>query len=309
MMPAPVLFLETQSGHDDEVSEEIAFETINCFIRTLKQLRKVNARIGFHTGNSLAGCEVAPNLTLQKLLSGALHQDTWLFLKDLNTKIPFSSEFDRCIKESELSEAKTLYGQASHALNWARMLETGTISFCGRVVWKSAWVEAVCASINSVGDLVESKLNIRNASQREHVDEHGDWLKSLGEEKYPSASHLWDDRVNRFPGLRFLEQVKKQFEDLATAGAPYQRALAQLKTLSDDALKWGGRGSPSFSIKEADGEHDKRRALSRFADEVTGLEHEFDRHVYFTGGLHGRIHFRLSESEKKFVVGYVGMKL
>jgi hypothetical protein len=308
-MPAPVLFLEAMSGHSDIVSAAMATETAGRFVQTLRHLRRANTKISLNTSIRLPDCEIAPRVTLQMLLSDPSHRDTWLFLKELNAKTPFSTGVEEVIRESQLSEIRTSSGQISSALLWAHVLETGTISFYGDIYWQSAWVEAACTSINPDGHLSEQEIQIRNVSDREHVGEHGDWLKSLGYEKVPSATQLWEDRSNRFTGLRFLEQVRKQFEDLATTGAPYQRALAQLKTLSDDAIKWGGYGVPIFSIKEADGEHDKRRRLSKFKDEVTGIEHEFDRHVYFTGGSPGRIHFRLSESEKKFVVGYVGFKL
>ena len=308
-MPAPVLFLEAMSGHSDDVSAATAAETAGRFVQTLRQLRRVNTRISLNTSIRLPDCEIAPRLTLQMLLSEPSHRDTWLFLKELNAKTPFSTGVKQWIRESELSEARTSAGQISNALTWAHVLETGTISFYGNFDWQSAWVDASCTSINPDGDLSEQNVRIRNVSDRKHVDEHCDWLKSLGHERFPSATQLWGDRSNRFSGLRFLEQVRKQFEDLATTGAPYQQALAQLATLSNDAIRWGGNGLPSFSIKEADGEHDKRRHLSIFKDEVTGIEHEFDRHVYFTGGFPGRIHFRLSESEKKFVVAYVGFKL
>ena len=308
-MPSPVLFLETKSGHDDDVPTSVAAETLARFIRTLIRLRRTNKRISLNSNVRLPDCEIAPSVTLQKLLSAPSHRDTWLFLKELKAKTPFSEGVEQWIMEAEVSEAKTAGGQISHALTWAHVLETGTVSFYGNINWQSAWIDATCATIKADGNLFEQEVRIRNASDQEHIDEHTDWLKSLGYEQLPSAKELWDDRGNRFPGLRFLDQVRKQLEDLATTGAPYQRALAQLAALNDDAIRWGGNGVPMFSIKEADGEHDKRRHLSKFTDEVTGVEHEFDRHIYFTGGFPGRIHFRLSENEKKFIVAYVGFKL
>jgi hypothetical protein len=246
---------------------------------------------------------------LQQLLSEPSHRDTWLFLKELKSRTPFSEGVDQWIKTIEDSDAKTTAGQVSNALTWAHVLETGTVSFYGDATWQSGWIDATCTTIDADAQLSERQLQIRNVSNQIHVDEHHDWLKELGCEKVPSASELWTDKDNRFPGLRFLGQVRKQFEDLATTGAPFQSALSQLASFSDDAVKWGGIGTPAFSMKEADGEHDGRRHLSRFTDEVDGIEYDFNRHIYFTGGYPGRIHFRLSEIEKKFVVAYIGFKL
>ncbi|MEQ1530827.1 MAG: hypothetical protein ABL925_16040, partial [Methylococcales bacterium] len=108
---------------------------------------------------------------------------------------------------------------------------------------------------------------------------------------------------------RFLARTKEDIESLEKSGSPFKQALNALVLLSDDALRWNGQGLPNFSIKVADGEHDQRRSLSQFNDEFTDTKEEFDRHVYFTGGIAGRIHFRLSPNEKKFIVAYVGLKL
>lgn len=85
--------------------------------------------------------------------------------------------------------------------------------------------------------------------------------------------------------------------------------MSCLEALNRDAIAWDGEGIPTFSVKVADGEHDQRRSLSKFKDEANGETFEFDRHAYFTGGIAGRIHFRLAPEEKNFVVGHVGFKL
>lgn len=151
--------------------------------------------------------------------------------------------------------------------------------------------------------------DIRNVSCIDHLGEHETWLKTLGFDGLPSAKQFWDDAPARYPGLRFLDRVRGQINQLATSGAPYKQALSSLDLLNGDALSWNGVGSPTYSAKVADGEHDQRRALSEFDDDVTGRRHEFDRHAYFTGGTAGRIHFRLSVEERKFVVAHVGFKL
>lgn len=309
-MPAPVLFLEAASGHREPTSDAKAEDTLRRFIQTLRHLRRSNRKIGLNACVRLPDCEIAPGRTLQMVLSGPSHRDTWLFLKELNTRTPFSREIESLIKEAEVSETKTSLGQTSEALTWALILETGTVSFFGDNAWKVPWIDATHLSIiNSDGNLSEQKVRIRNSSDTSHVDEHRDWLALLGYDEHPTATQLWNDRDSRFPGLRFLAQVRKNFDDIATTGSPYQQALTHLASLNEDAIRWGGNGNPEYSIKVAAGEHDQRRRLSIFRDEITGQDHEFDRHCYFTGGVPGRIHFRLSENEKKFVIGYVGLKL
>lgn len=308
-MAAPVLFLESASGHRQAVHSSDATITANQFIQTLRQVRRANAKISLNSTVALPDCELAPGQTLKILFAGPEYRDAWLFLKELKTKAPFSDGFEQWLTKAELTEVKISGGQPSAALTWANLLDTGTISFHVQPAWLKSWVIADCIVLDENGALNCLKKEIPNASVPAHVDEHLNWLKTLGYEQLPSAKQFWAEREPRFPGLRFLDRVKTQINDLATSGAPYKQAMSSLELLNNDALIWQGQSTPTFSAKVANGEHDQRRNLSKFHDELTGSEHEFDQHAYFTGGTAGRIHFRLAASEKKFVVAHVGFKL
>lgn len=308
-MVAPVIFLESASGHGSVVQADVAAQTANQLIKTLQLLRRANQKISLNSLVPLADCEVAPGATLQMLFAGGQHRDTWLFLKELKARTPYSKGLETWLNDAELTEAKTAMGQVSAALTWAYLLETGTVSFNGNPDWCMPWIEVVCSTLNAENELCCQTMNVRNTSAPEHVQEHQAWLSSLGFERLPSAKQFWADKESQFPGLRFLARVKSQIDDLATFGAPYKQALSSLQALSDDAIKWDGQGAPVFSLKVADGEHDHRRTLSKFEDERTGTNFYFDRHAYFTGSFPGRIHFRLSPDEKTFVVAYIGNKL
>lgn len=308
-MAAPVLFLETDSGHRQAVHSSEATTTAKQFIQTLRQARRVNSKISLNSTVALPDCELAPGQTLQILFAGSEYRDAWLFLKELKSKTPFSNGFEQLLSKAELTEVKTSSGQLSIALTWANLLDTGTVSFHVQPEWMSPWVSADCFMLDEKGAINCQSKKIPNASAPTHVDVHLAWLKTLGYEQLPTAKQFWAERESRFPGLRFLEQVKTQIDDLATSGAPYKQAMSSLELLNSDALTWEGRRAPTFSAKVANGEHDQRRNLSKFHDELTGTEHEFDQHAYFTGGTAGRIHFRLAAGEKKFVVAHVGFKL
>jgi hypothetical protein len=308
-MAAPVLFLEPASGHRQAVHPSDAIKTAKQFIQTLRQARRINTKISLNSTVPLSNCELAPGQTLQILFAGPEYRDAWFFLKELKTKTPFSDGFEQWLSKAELTEVKTSSGQLSVALTWANLLDTGTISFHVQPEWLTPWVSADCFVLDEKGDLNCQKRKIRNASAPTHVDEHLTWLKTLGYEQLPTAKQFWAERESRFPGLRFLSRVKTQIDDLATSGAPYKQAMSSLELLNNDALTWQSPSAPTFSAKVANGEHDQRRSLSKFHDELTDSEHEFDQHAYFTGGIAGRIHFRLANSENKFVVAYVGFKL
>ncbi|MGL4602555.1 MAG: hypothetical protein ACRCU9_00265, partial [Iodobacter sp.] len=217
--------------------------------------------------------------------------------------------FEPLLNQAQSIDVQTNAGQASMALMWANLLKTGTVSFHVHPDWQNSWIDANVTELDENGALSSSTKKIRNISSNQHVIEHHNWLQTLGFEDTPDAISLWNERESRYQGLRFLPGVKKQLSDLATNGASYKQALICLKLLNNDSLAWNGVGEPKFSAKVAAGEHDQRRTLCDFYDEVDGTSQTFDRHGYFTGGTPGRVYFRLSSNEKKLVIAHVGAKL
>lgn len=308
-MAAPILFLESASGHGVPVSSQQAIVTARLFIQTLRHLKRANARISLRTHPALRECELAPGASLQKILSGNDFREEWLFLKDLQTRTPLSSGLDALIDQVALAEIRLPSGAASQALTWAHILETGTVSFHAEPLWCQPTVEAMHVHLDEQENILSSPVAIRNASEPAHIAVHQDWLSQLGLDSYPSAKVFWEERNVRFPGLRFLERTRSHIDDLASSGAPYKQAIATLQALNRTALDWNGEGEPVFTTKNAAGEHDQRRKLCKFDDELTGKACDFGRHAYFTGSFPGRIHFRMSVEEKKIVIGHVGYKL
>ncbi|MBK8319790.1 MAG: hypothetical protein IPL05_15020 [Betaproteobacteria bacterium] len=308
-MPAPILFLESASGYGAPVTNQQAISAAKVFIHTLRYLKRANSRISLSTNQALPDCELAPGETLQKVLSGNSYRDEWLFLKDLQTRTPLSSGLKALVNQVALAEIKLPLGRASTALTWAHILETGTISFHTDPLWRHSIINAQHEYLDDQGSLHSCAVAIRNASEPAHIDVHQPWLVNLGLESHPSSKTLWEERAARFPGLRFLDRVKSHIDYLATSGAPYKQAIATLQALNETAVDWNGFGEPSFSVKNAAGEHDQRRKLCKFNDETTGQVCDFGRHAYFTGNFPGRVHFRMSVEERKIVVGHVGYKL
>lgn len=308
-MAAPILFLESASGFIDPVSNQQAVVTAKLFIQTLRHLKRANSRISLSTNPALRECELAPGEPLQKVLSGNSFREEWLFLKDLQTRTPLSSGLESLINQVALADIKLPSGTTSSALTWAHILETGTISFHAEPVWCHPTINALHEHLDEHGNFLSSPVAVRNSSEPAHIDVHRVWLSNLGLNQNPSAKAFWEERNTRFPGLRFLDRTRSHIDNLATSGAPYRQAITTLEALNQAALDWNGEGEPTFTVKNAAGEHDQRRKLCRFNDEIAGRVCDFGRHAYFTGNFPGRVHFRMSVEEKKIVVGYLGYKL
>ena len=312
-MGLPILFLEENSAHQENVEASVVLETANKFIQTLHCLRRINKKISLNSPNRLSRCELAPGYTLSNLYTGPKYREEWLFIKDFLTRSPLSDGCENWLKDLTGVEAQVINSKESKALACAVLLDTGTISFHVDQVWKSSWIKAKCITLDSTGNLLEETQKVPNSSIAEHVTEHESWLKFLGHSRLVSATELWEERKERFPNLRFLDRFKSHLESLETSGSPYKELLSALDDLNKDALAWSGEGKPSFSRKIAEGEHDKRRSLSVFHDDETHQDESFGYHAYFHIGKTsktpgGRIHFRLSSDEKKFIIATAGYK-
>lgn len=314
-MPAPVLFLETASGHETDVRPEVAIDAAIKLVKTLVSAKKANSKISLNSEVRLHDCELAPGQTLGRLLAGSRnYKEEWDFLRGLAAISPIHSGFETWLDDAELIEVKPVGGEISPALIWAHLLDTGIVSFHVRKEWLQPWVNVECTALDENGRLRIENKKLRNSSLPAHVGEHCEWLKSFGFDRLPPARELWAEREFRFPGLRLLERIQEDIKKLATTGIPYEQVINTLTSLNDDAMNWGGIGEVKFSCKVADGEHDRRRQFSVVQDDLTGCPQEFGKHAYFWMGKSigtpaGRIHFRVSQEERKFVVAYAGFKL
>lgn len=310
----PIIFLEPASAHRTATSETEATATCLNLVGTLRALRKVNKKISLNSTHRLPDCEVSPGRSIGSTLGGALYKEEWEFLRLLATQSPLSQDLEAKIAEAELIEAlpsgeKKYFTHEGTATIWAYLLDSAVVSFHTFPPWIEPWIECKIQALREDGEVEESEEKIRNSSSPSHVANHENWLRTLGLNQDPTSRQLWEEREDRYPGLRFLDQVRDQLNTLSTSGAPFRQAIATLELLNRDAINWSGVGQPIFSSKVADGEHDQRRQLTLFRDDTTGELLYFDRHAYFTGSFPGRIHFLPSVEEKVFVIGYVGYKL
>ncbi|MDA8451630.1 hypothetical protein M5C97_17280 [Acidovorax sp. NCPPB 3859] len=245
------------------------------------------------------------------MLGGNGFKEEWDFIRVLSDRSPFSVGLeDEIAQEISDMEFRTRPGQVpSSALAWATLLDSATVSFDAHPDWSQGWVEMSYRTLDDAGDLLETEGRVRNASQAVHADEHIDWLKLLGLAAIPTASQVWREKADRFPGLRFLSRVEKDLTVLEGSGVPFLQAVASLEALAKDVATWKMDSPwPEFSTK-ASPEAEQRQKLCFAHDDATGKEELFDWHTRFTGGLAGRVHFRVDAESRVIIVAYVGGKL
>jgi len=310
-MTTPVLFLDDASRHVGSINRGCAEEIAMTLLATLRRLRKINSRIALNTARPIAQYQIADDWTLQAVLGGHAFKEEWDFVKALSDRSPFSAGLKEGMsQEVDDMEFRTRAGQVpSSALAWATVLDSATVSFNVHPDWSRSWVETAYSTLEDDGNLVEGEGRIKNTSLAAHADEHADWLKLLGVAEAPTAAQVWSEKGDRFPNLRFLPRTEKDLTALEGSGAPFLQALASLEALEKDAVHWKEDSAwPEFSTK-ATGEAEQRQKLCWVHDDATGKEELFDWHTRFTGGLAGRVHFRVDAAHRVIVVAYVGGKL
>ncbi|WVM88378.1 hypothetical protein ULG90_02185 [Halopseudomonas pachastrellae] len=280
-------------------------------LATLRRLRKINSRIALNTAGPIAQYLISDDWTLQAVLGGNAFREEWNLVRALSDRSPFSAGLQEEIsQEIDDMEFRTRSGQLrSSALAWATLLDSATVSFDAHPDWSNAWVETAYCTLEDDGNLIDGQGRIKNASLAAHADEHEDWLKLFGLAEAPTAAQVWSEKEDRFPNLRFLTRTKKDLTGLEGSGAPFLQAMASLKALEQDVVDWRKDSPwPEFSTK-ASGESEQRQRLCWVYDDVTGKNELFDWHVRFTGGLAGRVHFRVDAANRVIVIAYIGGKL
>ncbi|WP_176153495.1 hypothetical protein [Burkholderia vietnamiensis] len=310
-MTTPVIFIDDASRCIGSLSRTQAEKVALSLLETIKKLRKLNKKFALNCARPISQHQISDKWTLQSILGGSSFNEEWMFIRMLADRSPFSAGLrDGLLQEVIGLEFRTRPNDVpSTALAWASLLDTAIVSFDINIDWAQAWVEATYQELEDDGNISEADRSIRNASRLEHVDAHAEWLKMLGFVSSPSASQIWKEKSERFPGLRFLPRTEKDLTDLSSSGVPFLQALSALEALSNDAVRWPLENPwPDFSTK-ATPESEQRRKFCWVHDDLTGKNELFDWHTRFTGGLAGRVHFRVDTANRSIAVAYVGGKL
>lgn len=310
-MGTAVLFLDDASRPAGTIDRNGAEARARTLLDTLRRLRKSNKRFALNTPVPIAHYQLAENWTLQAIFGGNEFREEWDFIRQLSSRSPLDAEMEKgLVEEMACLEFRTRQGKVqSIALAWAYLLESATVGLDAHADWGQPWVETEFSVLEEDGAVSSEEGQVRNASREQHVDVHEEWLKVLGFSSHPSAAQVWGERGERFPGLRFLARAEKDLLSLEGTGVPYRQALSAIQALANDVANWKPEQAwPDFSTK-ATPESEQRRKYCNAHDELTGKKECFEWHTRFTGGVAGRVHFRVDEAARQIVVAYIGPKL
>ena len=300
-----IAFLNELSVAPVPLSARQALDLVKNLIDALRAVRAYRPNVSLNAARPLVDHLVDAEKTLKQVLQGDDFREEWGFLRRLADRAPI---------DAGLSDPRALDGveyfcneKAAVALGWAHLLDTLAISFASHANWNRAEIELTRLELDAEGVLHDSVVCCRHVSGEDHAAIWADWLKHYGAEELPNLMQLWNGRQEMLPELRFLDRVERDLAALGDGEPSYKQALLTLRIINEDIRRWDGTGVPRFSTKVT-GEGEQRKKFC-FVRDIDGKEYCFDLHARFTGGLPGRIHFRISGKEKKAVVAYVGKKL
>ncbi|MEG4056829.1 MULTISPECIES: hypothetical protein [unclassified Microcoleus] len=236
------------------------------------------------------------------------------FLKTLATKTPLSVDIsDVSIKiKVEAPDCEfSLQGTQAEGFKVSYYLETLAISLNSESLWNSSRLNLELIQIDDNGELIEESVEVLHASQKNHVLEHGDWIKKRQQTAVVDGLELWKRRAELFSSLEFCDRVSQQIESLVDPKMLRQvvRKLFELDELSkswtDGALNLDNL--PSKASPESESRLKQLREQLNIQC-LDGKKRIFSLHIRMTPGA-WRLHFCTELGPGKIIIGYIGPKI
>lgn len=302
-----ILFLNELSADSEEVDVFEAKQRTLKLLKVLRLIRKHQSQVALNSQTTLKNTLVDQRYSIAELLAGDEYRDEWRFLRGFENRSPISAEMNSSF-DLMIGELGYYYDDnACIAMGWADQLETGVVSFFNDR-FSEEWLIVDKNELDDAAEIIPSQVNVRNFSKPDHIESHVEWLQNASFNWLSEAGIFWQQREELYPYLRFLKRTESDMDTLRVSGASYYLVLQRLKDLNNDIAAWVELGSdwPKFSSK-ASPEAQNRKRFCRIVD--NDEEHDFDWHLRFTGGIAGRIHFRICPKERKGIIAYLGRKL
>jgi len=303
-----VFFLNELSVSEQVLEIAEARKRALMLVRVLRKIRSKQRNMAVNSAVSLKNALLDQRYSVSEVLAGNKYTEEWLLLKDISDRHPFAEGLGEQFDPETQGIGYDYCGREAIALGWADQLGTAVISFAGESEWSEAHLSVLRYEADSRHDIQESEVSIRNFSETEHVLLHEDWLQTSSFEWLFEVGVFWQQRETLFPYLRFLKRAESDMDTLRVSGAAYYLVLQRLNELNQDVARWVETTGdwPVFSSK-ATPEDETRKRLCEVMD--NGEKHNFHWHLRFTGGIAGRIHFRICVQEQKAIIAYIGKKL
>jgi hypothetical protein len=305
---AQIAFLNEHSHPPVATHTAVAAAGVETFLDLMLELRRVLPRVSLVASASILTLQLGDNYSISQWMNET-GRDRKRAMLSLIQLAPFRAARDML---GDRDPGVTVYefdgapfdGLILEGIGLADLYQGFAVSFNFKEQWR---MQSVPVRVRQLLDSDEErnwKAFVKHATSKDDIAIHQEWLLAQARQDIRDAKVFWMNRNDVCGHLRFLPKVEG---DLASLQAvEFIQIVAWLFNVNDAVAKWDpGTPTPIFPphiTNEAAG----RREYFWFNDGA--VKRCFSWHGRYTPGK-GRIHFWLSASEKKAVIGYIGPKV
>ena len=300
--------------YETTVDDVTGLAILDQFVSLVRSIVSLRSDVALASEANLGGIVITDsNLSIAALAakSGGRAKEQWRYVQQRRNIAPFSSAPD--LNLPGLHEECLHREVVAIGLAVALASRQLAVSFAFDEQWSVAELELVVRQMVESPDdelrIVDAVERIPHASHHDHVRLHSEVIANLSLPYPYSGLDLWADRVHRYPGLDFLEQVGDQLVGFGRDWRLLSAIDSRLLELSETCAEWrrSGATGPLVWRSKVTPESDRRKPLCIFVDS-DGVQRCFDMHARYTPTA-GRIHFVVDREIGKLRVAYIGTKL
>jgi hypothetical protein len=312
------LFLNDLSIPEEDCALQVAVDRLRRLVGTLRAASRVRSGFVLNTDRPFNDIALGANRPLAALRNDAAVTDERLYLKTVAARSPWTTALS--LRQPDPAggaeyrlpdDAPTRASANAVALGLAHDLAGLAISLPTHNHWDQLAIDVVRTTLDADAEPINQVVPARNASCRDHVQEHAPHLALAGTPTVHDGPDLWARRAELMPHLRFVPTARAPIEALPHGDPNLSGALERLIELDQAIAHWAddGSGHPVYPFNVAPESTNRLRKGLADINDADGVTRTFSDHARY-GPDENRIHFILETTpERHALVGHVGRKL
>lgn len=241
-------------------------------------------------------------------------RDARRFFTSLATKAPYLADISDSSISNKVDSSDFFYEEESASgLGVAYLLDNLAVSIHSAPCWYPGHLEITYTYLDTDGEILEEMVTVTHASHKEHIIEHGSWIKERINTTINNGLDIWQQRERLFPNLQFCDSVGETLQLFNNGNSPLHRVVKKLLELEKFCVQWQEHGG-AFDLKNMPltGSVESEATLKQHAKEHTfrcpdGTEKVFSLHVRIT--LDWRLRYYPVTEKQQLIIGYIGEHL
>ncbi|WP_187307523.1 hypothetical protein [Serratia ureilytica] len=292
--------------------ESAAINLMDSFLNIIRSIISVRNDVHIENITDILSQAILEGKSIHQIFNRGPHRDKILYLRKLASNMHIDHELFLPNHNEDEQWLSARCSQAEHARDYKYImlyyLNGLLISFPNEKnnFSLSKVMLTLCDIYDNKRELGEIDNVMISKNTKININEIIKSSPSLIPELYKKDYNTY---AELFRNIRFLETAKLGIEAFKNDSESLKNIFSCLISIDSAIRKWRDSDSinPTFGIKITP-EHEGRKNLCKFKDDIDGKEYIFDSHARFTPN-DGRIHFLYKSKSDKCVIAYIGRKL